>query len=302
MNTAIHYNCKIVAILALLFTVVGLSGLTLSVSAHNPGAKPAPEFELEAIQIRDGGKLTELTPELLGKYHNERSMESTRERFVSQGMAESEIEKTIDAQYGGATGIGPCGLGVYRAVLYASDILWDGGIINRSELCVENNWNGGGSRDYSLYMTGTSDDVPGVTEPGEFTFVSNNAIIPIDIDYPQIKKLSKDMGIGSMSYIISNLSTGKSVELSLSADIIPLNYFENRRVVKFTQNPDKQIVDEFNLQWEQIRDNLLLLNDYELFNEVDEPPPEVPVIPIIVLGGLLLIILIMWLVSKYRRF
>lgn len=302
MNRTTRDTCKKVAISLLLIATMWFTGSGAYLTAHMPGSSPAPEFSLDPIMIRDGGNIFELTPELLGKYHNDMAIELTRKKLAKLGKTTEEIDKAIGKQFAGETGICVCGMSAYRAVLYASTELWQDGIVNRSELVIVCHWLGPAARDFSVYMTGTANNVPNVTEPGEFRFQYHGNSIPANISQPDLKALSIDMDIGSMGYRIMNSATGDYVDLKLAEEIVPKDFFELRKIAKFEENPDKTIVDAFRTGWEELRDNLLTKSDWEIFEGVNEPAPSVPVLPIVVLGGLMLVILIMWIVSRLRGF
>jgi len=303
---SMRLHCKKLAIVAItgLFMLMVLSPVAL-VLGHAPGAKPSPEFLLDPIIITDGGKTIELTPEPLSAYHDELSRKETRKKLAKEGKSEEEIKEVLIEKFGDGTGpasLSPCGMSAYRAVLYSSNALWDGEI-PRSEISIESRFPGGGSRDSCCYITGVGKSVPNVAKKGIYALVIDGKVIPdaSTMGYGDIRKLSKNIDISYFSYKITNLATGESVELQFAESSVPKGYFELRNKVKFG-DPDNKDRKQFTAMWEEIRDNTLLLQDWELFEGVSEPPAPLPIVPIIVLFGTILLIAVMWIVGKRRKF
>ena len=113
---------KVVAIVALV--LLALSTAVISIDAHMPGAKAPPEFELSPIVILDNGAEVEITIEDAGNYHNERMAEFKRNTLKKQNKTDEEIDKIIEKEFAGATGICPCSSCAFRAALLGISELW----------------------------------------------------------------------------------------------------------------------------------------------------------------------------------
>ncbi len=296
---SIRLHCKKLAIMTIAILVIASPVVT--VFAHQPGSKPAPEFSLDSIVITDGGETLELTPNLLAIYHDEMSMKVARKKLESEGLPESEVEKKLSKMFGGPPSPCPCGMGTYRAMLYATSVLWGDKIPKRSEIMIECSWLGGAATDFGRYITGTEKNVPNVTKKGIFNLIHKDNTVT-DTNPKNIKELSRNTDTSYLHYKITNLASGESLELQYRASVAPNQFFELRKQVKFTDNPDKEIVKAFTTKREGLRDNLLMSPDWELFEGASEPPAPLPIVPIVVLFGTILLIAIMWIVGKRRKF
>ncbi len=297
----IQYSCKFIALVAIIALATTFAITTIYVNAHTPGAKPEPIFEFKSITLMDGTEVIELSIDQLNKFHAEGVALSTERQLIKQGKSDEEIREAIEEKRSTESGAGPCGISVYRAMLIAARELWEDGIITRSELKIESNWTGGGSIDFCRYLTGNTDRIA-VESKGEFVLSNKGKTVDIDIDYPEIKKISKEMNSSSFFYRITNKSTGNSIDFQIAEDIIPEGYFSLRSDAKFNSEVSESILNEFASSWSEFRDNLLLLNDWEIFEGIEEPPAKAPVMALIVIFGVLALIVIMWIVGKTRRF
>lgn len=271
--------------------MIGVTALTLAlvaslvmplavtpVEAHQPGAKPPPEFELEPIVICDGGAEIEITVADIGDYHHERMKEIKTKMLKQKGKTDEEIAKVIKKEFGDVTGadaICACAAGAYRVAKLGISQVWGDEIPERSDIKIISRIPTMGSMQCFQYITGTGPKVPNVTAKGEFHMILLDGTEVTDFSIKNVKPRSKDMDASYWNCIFIRKSTGEQFEVQVKDDALPEGFYELRKKVKFgiPEVATGEEVDEFTTLFEEVRDGFLTLPDWELFEGVEEPFP-----------------------------
>ena len=77
-------------------------------------------------------------------------------------------------------------------------------------------------------------------------------------------------------FIITRLSTGDSVEISVSDEMFPEDFFDLRKKVKVEKTSSGEEDALFLSEWSDTRNRFLESQDWEIFNEIEEPEKEEP--------------------------
>ena len=279
-----------------LVVLMALSTAVISVDAHMPGAKAPPAFELAPIVITDGGVEIEITIEDVGNYHNERMAEFKRNTLKKQNKTDEEIDKIIEKEFAGATGICPCSSCAFRAALLGISELWGDEIPERADIKFISRRPTPGATQCLQYITGTGPKVPDVTSKGELRLILPDGTEVTDLSVKNLKKYMVDMDLGNWNFVIIRKSTGDEFEVQVKEGVIPEAFSELRKKVKVEKTATPEEIDEFRVQWEAVRDAFLTQPDWELFEGVEEPEESFPVggaifFSMLVIGlGLLLVL------------
>jgi hypothetical protein len=266
---------KAVAIVALV--LLALSTAVISVNAHMPGAKAPPAFELSPIVILDNGAGVEITIEDAGNYHNERMAEFKRDTLKKQNKTDEEIDKIIEKEFAGATGICPCSSCAFRAALLGISELWGDEVPERADIKIISRRPTPGATQCLQYTTGTGPKVPDVTSKGELQMILPDGIEVTDLSVKNLKKHMVDMDLSTWNFVIIRKSTDEEFEVQVKEGVHPEGFFELRKKVNVEKTATPEQIDEFRRQWEAVRDAFLTQPDWELFEGVEEPEEPFPV-------------------------
>jgi hypothetical protein len=283
---------KAVAIVALV--LLALSTAVISVDAHMPGAKAPPAFELAPIVITDDGTEVEITIEDVGNYHNERMTEFKRNMLKKQNKTDEEIDKIIEKEFAGVTGICPCSSCAFRAALLGIAELWGDEIPERADIKFISRRPTPGATQCLQYITGTGPKVPDVTSKGELQMILPDGTEVTDLSVKNLKKHMADMDLSTWNFVTIRKSTGDEFEVQVKEGVHPEGFSELRKKVKVEKTATPEEMDEFRVQWEAVRDAFLTQPDWELFEGIEEPEEEEPDI---VGGAIFFSILVIGLIS-----
>ncbi|QYZ80062.1 hypothetical protein E2N92_11810 [Methanofollis formosanus] len=257
-----------------LFVLFAALVLCQCVSAHMPGASPAPEVDLGPIVVSENGEPVEITLDDVGAYH---------------GALEGKNPDVCIC----------CGC-TYRALLSGIQEIWGDEIPERSDIGLKCWLISNGSVHAAWYVTGTG---PGMDPAyrGEVEFIGVDGVPIASLTQSAIKKNSKARTLESFRFEITQRSSGTSVERTVSGEIFPEGFAEMRKKVKFEKTATPDEIKQFVSDYSATRDAVLQMPDYELFNEVEEPEEEAPD----VMGGgiflALLGVLCVGLIVMHRR-
>jgi len=231
------------------------------VSAHMPGAAPAPAVDIESIIVSEDGSPVEITLDDVGAYH------------------------------GALTGTEPdvcicCGC-AYRALLSGIKELWGDEIPERSDIGLKSGLVSDGSIHVAWYVTGTGPDMdPRYRGTAEFIRADGSAIA--NLTKSEIKKCSQERTCECFWFEITRISTGESVKRTVSGEIFPDGFQEMRKKVNVDKTATPEEIKQFASDYSATRDAVLQKPDYEIFDEIEEPPEEAPDV---VGGGIFLALL-----------
>lgn len=244
-----------------LFLLFATLVLCQCVSAHMPGASPAPEVDLGPIVVSENGELVEITIDDVGAYH---------------GALEGQSPDVCIC----------CGC-TYRALLSGIQEVWGDEIPERSDIGLECWLVSKGSVHAAWYVTGTG---PGMDPAyrGEVEFIGVDGVPIANLTKSAIQKNSKARTPESYRFVVTQRSTGETVERTISEEIFPDGFAEMRKKVKFEKTATPDEVKQFVADYSATREAVLESPDYVLFNEVEEPPEEAPDV---VGGGIFLLLL-----------
>lgn len=265
---------KAVVIAALV--LLALSTAFISVDAHMPGAKAPPAFELAPIAITDAGAEVEITIEDVGNYHNGRMIEVKRNMLKTQNKTDEEIDKIIEKEFAGATGVCPCSSAAFRAALLGISELWGDEIPERADIKIISRRPTPGATQCLQYITGTGPKVPDITSKGELQMILPDGTEVTDLSVNNLKRYMVDMDLSTWNFVIIRKSTGDKFEVQVKEGVHPESFFELRKRVNVDKTASPEEIGEFRGKWEAVRDAFLTQPDWELFEDVEEPEEEEP--------------------------
>ena len=265
---------KAVVIAALV--LLALSTAVISVDAHMPGAKAPPAFELSPIAITDAGAEVEITIEDVGAYHNGRMIEVKRNMLKTQNKTDEEIDKIIEKEFAGATGVCPCSSAAFRAALLGISELWGDEIPERADIKIISRRPTPGATQGLQYITGTGPKVPDVTSKGELQMILPDGTEVTDLSVKNLKKYMVNMDLSTWNFVIIRKYTGDEFEVQVKEGVHPESFFELRKKVNVDRTASPEEIDEFRGKWEAVRDAFLTQPDWEIFEGVEEPEEEEP--------------------------
>ena len=237
-----------VTIMALVLMVLSTASFSIPVDAHMPGAKAPPAFELSPIVIADDGTEIEITIEDVAEYH------------ASRVKKEPQICLCLAC--------------AFRATQLGLSEVWGEEIPARDDIKIISRLPTPGSRDCFRYVTGTGPGIETKTM-GEYKIVLPDGTEITNMTNKNLKKLSKDNTLDNFRFDICRRSTGECFEVVLKEGVFPGDFFELRKKVKFDpKNATEEERTLFKSEWEDTRDKFLTLQDWELFEGVEEPEEE----------------------------
>lgn len=267
----------------ILVTLVLFTGTIPGVLGHAPGVLSTPEFEINDIVIVDGGKELTISLKDVGLYHNEIFKNNKMKMMKAQNKTQEQIDAAIKKEFEGADGICPCVITAFRATLLGIGEIWGDELPERKDIRIISSLPTMGSMQVFQYITGTASNVPDVTEKGQFKIILPNGTEVKDFSKMKIKVLSMNNSMENYHFNIESISSGESYEAVYLEAVYPEGYFELRLKVKmnYPEDATTEDNDEFTVMYEDVRDSLLSSEDWELFEDVDEPEEDTPVVAIV---------------------
>lgn len=234
---------------AIFFLLLAALALSQGVFAHMPGAAPMPEVDLGPIVVSDDGVPVEITIDDVAAYNGE--------------MEGKEPDACV------------CCACMYRVLLSGIHELWGDEIPGRSDIGVESRLVSNGALFTAWLVTGTG---PGMdpASAGQLTLVAPDGSVLTDYSKEARMKIAKNRNHDDYRFVVTRLSTGESISLSLREEAFPEGFLDLRKKVKVDQTASAEEAAVFLAQWETLRDDLLQKPDYELFNEIEPPDEEKP--------------------------
>jgi hypothetical protein len=284
--------------ITIMLSLVLISSALPGVLGHTPGASSTPDFEMKDILISDGGKEITISLEDVGGYHNYKTISEKKKSLQSQGKTPEEINETIKNEFEGQDGICPCVITAFRAALLGISEVWGDEIPERNDICITSCLPTSGSIQTFQYLTGTGSNIPDVSAKGQFKVVLPNGTEVTDLSKKNIRTLSINNSMANYHFTIERISTGEEYEAVYADGTYSDEYFPLRLKVKMNMpdDPTPEESQEFVTMYEDVRDSLLSNEDWELFDGIDEPEEDVPIVAILFSAVLLLIFigLIVW--------
>jgi hypothetical protein len=252
--------------------IIGFLILCPGAFAHMPdgsGASEAPEVDLGAITILDGDEEIEISLDDVAEYHGL--------------MTNSEPDACT------------CCICMFRAAKVGLGELYGDEIPERSDIGITSYLPSPGSVHTAMLITGTGPKLK-CEDRGQFKLLYLNDTRIEDLSNPNLKSASEDNSAENYHFIFTRLSTGESVELSVSDEMFPADYFELRKKVQFGMTATEDEKNLFSTEWSETRNKFLESQDWEIYNEIDEPEEEPEEEPDVVGGAAFLAFLICMLV------
>ena len=240
--------------------------------AHMPdgsGASEAPEVDLGALTILDGDKEIEISLDNVAEYHGL--------------MTNSEPDACT------------CCICMFRAAKAGLAELFGDEIPERSDIGITSYLPSPGSVQTAMLITGTGPKLE-CEDQGQFRLLYLNETEIEDLSNPSLKSASADNSIDNYRFIFTRISTGESVEISVSGEMFPADYFELRKKVQIKMTATEDEKNLFSTEWSDTRNKFLECQDWEIFNEAGEPEEEPDEEPDVVGGAAFLAFLICMLV------
>lgn len=217
--------------------------------AHMPGASEAPEVDLESIVILDGGVPVEIGIGDVADYHGL--------------MTNSEPDACI------------CCICMFRAAKVGLGELFGDEIPERSDIGITSYLPSAGSVHTAMLITGTGSKLD-CEDKGQLQVLYLNGTELADLSNPSLKSASAKRSMDNYRFIFTSLSTGDSVEISVSDDMFPGDFFDLRKKVKVGKTSTEDENNLFLSEWSETRNRFLESQDWEIFNEIEEPEEEEP--------------------------
>jgi hypothetical protein len=246
---------------AIFFVLLATLALCQGSLAHMPGAAPMPDVDPGPVVVSEDGVSVEITIDDVAVYHGE--------------MEGKESDACI------------CCACMYRVLLSGINELWGDEIPEQSDIVVESRLVSNGALHTAWLVTGTG---PGMdpASAGRLVLVAPDGSALTDYSKEARMKIAKDRKYEDYQFVVTRLSTGESVYLSLREEVFPEGFLDLRKKVKVDLTATGEETTAFLAQWESLRDDLLQKPDYELFNEIEPPEEEEPDV---VGGGIFLALL-----------
>ena len=230
--------------------------LVAGACAHAAGFAAAPEPAVPAITttappfvISDHGVPVEIGIEDVAAYH---------------GSLEGEEPHAC-----------PCCACMYRALSAGIRDLWGSEIPERSDIGVESRLVSNGALHVAWYVTGTG---PGMdpASAGTLALVAPDGSVLTDYLQQARNKIAKDRRYDDYRFVITRLSTGESVTLTLKKEVFPDSFLELRKKVKVQKTATDEEAEEFESRRSALREDLLQKPDDELFSVTKTTGGEAP--------------------------
>jgi len=229
--------------------IAGLMLLCPGALAHMPGASEAPEVDLGPIVMLEGGETVEIDLDDVAEYHGL--------------MTNSEPDACI------------CCICMFRAVKAGLGELFGDEIPERSDIGITSCLPSFGSVHTAMLITGTGPKLD-CNDPGQLQVFRNDGNDMDDLSNPCLKSASVERSMDNYHFIFTRLSTGDSVEISVSDEMFPEDFFDLRKKVKVEKSSTEDENTLFLSEWSETRDKFLESQDWEIFNEIEEPEEEEP--------------------------
>ncbi|MBN1431780.1 MAG: hypothetical protein JW931_03310 [Methanomicrobiaceae archaeon] len=229
--------------------IAGLLLLCPGALAHMPGASEAPEVYLGPIVILEGGETAEISIDDVADYHGL--------------MTNSDPDACI------------CCICMFRAAKAGLAELYGDEIPERSDIGITSYLPSAGSVHTAMLVTGTGPKID-CNDPGQLQVLRFDGTEIEDLSNPSLKSASSERSMDNYHFIITRLSTGEYVEISVSDGMFPEDFFDLRKKVKVEKTSTEDENNLFLSEWGETRDKFLESQDWEIFNEIEEPEEEEP--------------------------
>jgi hypothetical protein len=209
-----------------------------------PNAPEAPVVDLGSITILDAGEVVEIDLDDVAEYHGL--------------MTNSNPDACI------------CCICTFRAAKAGLEELFGDEIPERSDIDIASYLPSPGSVHTAMLISGTGPKLE-CDDQGQFQVSCLNGTEIKDLSNPSLKSASADRSIDDYRFIFTRLSTGDSVEISVSDEMFPENFFDLRKKVKVEMTATDGEKNLFSSEWSDTRNKFLESENWEIFNEIGEP-------------------------------
>ena len=185
--------------------IAGLMLLCPGALAHMPGASEAPDVDLGPIIMLEGGDTVEIDLDDVAEYHGL--------------MTNSEPDACI------------CCICMFRVAKAGLGELFGDETPQRSDIGIASYLPSTGSVHTAMLITGTGPKLD-CNDPGRLQVLRTDGTEVDDLSNPGLKSASAERSMDNYHFIITRLSTGDSVEISVSDEMFPEDFFDLRKKVK----------------------------------------------------------------------
>lgn len=247
--------------------IVGFLILCPGVFAHMPGASDAPDVDLGPLVLLENGEAVDISIDDVADYHGL--------------MTNSEPDACI------------CCICMFRVAKAGLGELFGDEIPERSDIGIVSYLPSPGSVHTAMLITGTGPKLD-CDNPGQLQVLNPNGTEIDDLSNANLKSASAQRSMDNYHFIFTRLSTGESVEISVSDEMFPEDFFDLRKKVKVEKSSTDDENELFLSEWSETRDKFLESQDWEIISEMEEPEEEEPdvvggAIFLVFLVGILLI-------------
>lgn len=242
----LKFSGSLTSRLSILF-FIGFLVMCPGVLAHMPNAPESPVVDLGSITILDGGEAVEIDLDDVAEYHGI--------------MTNSDPDACI------------CCICTFRAAKAGLGELFGDEIPERSDIGITSYLPSPGSVHTAMLISGTGPKL-NCDDQGQFQVFCLNGTEIEDLSNPSLKSASADRSIDNYHLIFTRLSTGDSVEISVSDEMFPEDFFDLRKKVKVGMSATDDEMNLFSSEWSDTRNKFLESEDWEIFNEIGEPEGE----------------------------
>jgi len=205
----------------------------------------SPELQ-STITIMDGGSQGKITLDDVSAYHAQ--MEAEEEGTEAPESVEYE----------------PCCTWMFRSLLTGIPELWGETIPERSDISITSNLVSCGALHTGGYVTGTGEGL-NVSSPGRFILLKPDGTELTDYSHEARGKIAKNRTMDNYKMILTRISTGDSVTVSLREEVFPDGFLDLLKKIKADPSVAKAEVQKFNSLKKKFLENLLQKPDDELF-------------------------------------
>jgi hypothetical protein len=253
---------RVAAVTAVLLGLLVPSAAVVPAQAHTPGAPRLEVAKLEPLVLTSSGVVVEISEDSFSAYYFERTGRSTR-----QGLF------TICS---------------HRALQVAFNKLWGRGEVpDRSDLAV------------TSYLAAPESVYFFELVAGSFELLRPDGTRVDDLKPENIFELARQVTAEDLRFVITRLSTGKSIELEVEAEMFPPGFWELRQKALFEDPapPTREEVSRYTGLRIELAKELINADSWVLFKGTADMP--FPVVGAVFVGGILVAIL--YSVIAFRR-
>lgn len=210
---------------------------------------PVPTASQSSIIIMDNGAQVTIDIDDISTYHAK--MEAEEEGTPIPEKAE----------------VDPCCAWMFRSLLAGIQALWGETIPARSDISITSNLVSCGALHTGWYVSGSGQGIE-TASPGRLILLKPDGTELKDYSHDSRSKIAKNRTPENYQIVLTSISTGESVGVSLREDVFPDGFFELFKKIKTDSSVTKEETAQFKKLKDEFKDNLVLKPDSELFSIV----------------------------------